>query len=79
MQAVEYTLDDQSIILSNCQIVLLIFTNCHSFKKWAVISRQHFLLLAIVLCQIHVQAVEYVLDDQMINSEQVWGSIVNLH
>ena len=33
----------------------------------------------IVLCQIHVQAVEYILDDQTINSEQVCGSIVNLH
>ena len=31
------------------------------------------IIVAIVLCQIHVQAVEY------INSEQVCGSIVNLH
>ena len=29
------------------------------------------IILAIVLCQIHVQAVEYILDDQTINSEQV--------
>ena len=34
--------------------------------------------MAIVLCQIYVQAVEYILDDQT-NSEQVGGSIVNLH
>ena len=37
------------------------------------------IMLAIVLCQIDVQAVEYILDDQTINSEQVCGSIVNLH
>ena len=30
------------------------------------------IMLAIVLCQIDVQAVEYILDDQTINSEQVW-------
>ena len=35
--------------------------------------------VAIELCQINVQAVEYILDDQTINSEQVCGSIVNLH
>ena len=35
--------------------------------------------MGIVLCQIHVQAVEYILDDQTINSEQVCGRIVNLH
>ena len=35
--------------------------------------------MATVLCQIHVQAVEYILDDLTINSEQVCGSIVNLH
>ena len=35
--------------------------------------------MAILLCQIYVQSVEYVLDDQTINSEQVCGSIVNLH
>ena len=29
------------------------------------------IMLAIVLCQIYVQAVEYILDDQAINSEQV--------
>ena len=34
---------------------------------------------AIVLCQIHVQAVEYILDDQTINSEQVCGSILHNH
>ena len=37
------------------------------------------IIMAIVLCQIHVQAVEYILDDQIINSEQVCGSIVHLH
>ena len=37
------------------------------------------IVMAIVLSQIHVQAVEYILDDQTINSEQVCGSIVNLH
>ena len=31
------------------------------------------IIVAIVLCQIHMQAVEY------INSEQVCGSIINLH
>ena len=36
-------------------------------------------IMGIVLCQIHVQEVEYILDDQTINSEQVCGSIVNLH
>ena len=36
-------------------------------------------IMVIVLCQIHVQAVEYILDDQTINSEQVCGSIINLH
>ena len=29
------------------------------------------IMLAIILCQIYVQAVEYILDDQAINSEQV--------
>ena len=33
----------------------------------------------IILCQIYVQAVEYILDDQTINSEQVCGSIGHLH
>ena len=37
------------------------------------------IIMAIVLYQIHVQAVEYILDDQTINSEQVCGSIVNIH
>ena len=37
------------------------------------------IIMAIVLCQIHVQAVEYILDDQTINSEQVCDSIVHLH
>ena len=36
-------------------------------------------MLAIVLCQIDMQAVEYILYDQTINSEQVCGSIVSLH
>ena len=65
-------------MLNKCQIVLLIFTNCDSFKKRAVVSGQHF-LWAVELCQIHVQAVEYILDDQTINSEQVWGNIINHH
>ena len=29
------------------------------------------IIMAIVLCQIHMQAVEYILDDQPLNSEQV--------
>ena len=37
------------------------------------------IIMAIVLCQLHVQAVEYILDDQAINSEQVCGSIGLLH
>ena len=37
------------------------------------------IIMAIVLCQIHVQAVEYILVDQTINSEQVSDSFVNLH
>ena len=36
-------------------------------------------IMVIVLCQIHMQAVENILDDQTVNSEQVCGSIVNLH
>ena len=37
------------------------------------------IMLAIVLCQIDVQAAEYILDDQTINSEKVCGSFVILH
>ena len=37
------------------------------------------IIMAIVLCQIHVQPIEYILDDQTINSEQVCGSIVHLY
>ena len=37
------------------------------------------IIMATVLYHIHVQAVEYILDDQTINSEQVCGSIVHLH
>ena len=37
------------------------------------------IIMAIVLCQIHVQSVEYILDDHTINSEQVCGSISHLH
>ena len=37
------------------------------------------IIVAVVLCQIHVQAVEYILDDQPINSEQISDSFVNLH
>ena len=40
MQAAEYTLDDQPIILSKCGVASLIFTNCRSFKKGAVVSGQ---------------------------------------
>ena len=36
------------------------------------------IIMAIVLCQIYVRAVEYILDDQT-NSEQVCDSIINLH
>ena len=35
--------------------------------------------MAIVLCQIHMQAVVYILGDQPLNSEQVSDSFVNLH
>ena len=37
------------------------------------------IIMAIVLRQIHMQAVEYILDDRTIDSEQVWGSIINHH
>ena len=38
------------------------------------------IILAIVLRQIHMQAVEeYIVDDQPINSEQISDSVVNLH
>ena len=37
------------------------------------------IIMGTVLCQIHMQAVEYILDDQAINSEQVCDTIVNLH
>ena len=37
------------------------------------------IIMAILLCQIYVLSVEYILDDQTINSEQVCGSIVHLH
>ena len=37
------------------------------------------IIMAIVLCQIHVQTVKYILDDQPINSEQISGSFINLH
>ena len=33
MQVVEYTLDDQPIILNKCELVSLIFINCCSSKK----------------------------------------------
>ena len=33
----------------------------------------------IILCQMYVRAVEYILDDQAINSEQACGSIGHLH
>ena len=59
-------------------VVSLIFTITFAASRkrvWLVDS----IIMAIVLCQIHVQAVEYILDDQTINSEQVCGSIINLH
>ena len=37
------------------------------------------IIMAIVLYQIHMQGVEYILDDQTINSELFGGSIINLH
>ena len=37
------------------------------------------IIMAIVLCQIHMRAVENILDDQTIKSEQVSDSFVNLH
>ena len=42
MQAVEYTLDDQPIILNKCELVSLIFINCCSSKKRAVVSGQQY-------------------------------------
>ena len=42
MQAVEYILDDQTINSSKCGVVSLVFTNCRSFKKGAVVSEQHY-------------------------------------
>ena len=73
MQEVEYILDDQTI---NSEQVCGSIINLHYVttaasrrRLWLVDS----IIMAIVLCQIHVQAVEY------INSEQVCGSIVNLH
>ena len=37
------------------------------------------IIMANVLCQVYVQAVEYILDDQTISCEQVCGNIVNLY
>ena len=38
------------------------------------------IIVAVVLCQIHMQAVdEYILNDQPINSEQISDSVVNLY
>ena len=37
------------------------------------------IIMTILICKICVQSVEYILDDQTINSEQVCGSIVHLH
>ena len=42
VQAVEYIFDDQTINSSECGVVLLVFTNCRSFKKGAVVSEQHY-------------------------------------
>ena len=38
------------------------------------------IIVAVVLCQLHIQAVdEYILDNQPINSEQISDSFVYLH
>ena len=82
VQAVENILDDQTINSEQVHVhvvVSLIFTNYCNFKIGAVVILVDSIILAIVLCQIYVQAVEYILDDQTINSEQVCGSIINLH
>ena len=42
MQAVEYTLDDQPIILNKYELVLLIFISCCSSKEGTVTSGQHY-------------------------------------
>ena len=42
MQAVEYILDDQTINSEQVWVVSLIFTNCRSFKKEAVVNGQHY-------------------------------------
>ena len=42
MQAVEHILDDQTKNSEQLWVVSLIFTNCRSFKKEAVVSRQHY-------------------------------------
>ena len=42
MQVVKYILDDQTINSSKCGVVSLVFTNCRSFKKGAVVSKQHY-------------------------------------
>ena len=42
MQAVEYTLDDQPVILNKCELVSLTFINCCSSKIGPVVSEQHY-------------------------------------
>ena len=42
VQAVEYIFNDQTINSEECEIVSLTFTNCHSFKKGAVVSEQRY-------------------------------------
>ena len=42
MQAIEYILDNQTIDSSTCGVVSLVFTNCRSFKKGAVVIEQHY-------------------------------------
>ena len=59
-------------------VVSLTFTNYLSFKKGAVVSEQHYFGYC---TQIHMQAVEYILDDQPIKFEQISESDTfgNLH
>ena len=42
MLGVEYILDDQTINSSKCGVVSLVFTIRRSYKKWAVVSEQHY-------------------------------------
>ena len=75
VQAVENILDDKTINSEQVcgSIIESSLTTAASRKGlWLVDS----IIMAIVLRQIHVQAVENILDDKTINSEQVCGSII---